>query len=81
MVRRNYQFEKRQKDLARKKKKEEKLKRKQEKRDIPSPDEPAAGEQDAVVAVDIDSSEDTDDSDDSGGSGDSEDSKDASPST
>jgi hypothetical protein len=79
LVRRNYQFEKRQKDLARKKKKEEKLKRKQEKRDIRSPDEPAAGEQDDTVAIDIDSSEDTDDSDDSGESDDTENSKDASP--
>ncbi|WP_285907877.1 hypothetical protein [Pseudodesulfovibrio pelocollis] len=33
MVKRNYSFEKRQKELAKKKKKEEKLQRKQERKD------------------------------------------------
>ena len=36
MARRNYQFEKRQKDLASRKKKEEKLKRKHEKKKSPT---------------------------------------------
>ncbi|HEX4966062.1 MAG TPA: hypothetical protein VF173_34955 [Thermoanaerobaculia bacterium] len=47
MAKPNYQHEKRQKDLAKKKKKEEKLRRKAEKANAPKDDpsvEPAGGE-------------------------------------
>lgn len=64
MVRRNYQFEKRQKDLARKKKKEEKLKRKQEKRDTQSPGDPVTEGLDNSPENALDSSEAAENSDD-----------------
>ncbi len=45
MAKPNYQYEKRQKDLAKKKKKEEKLARKTQKSDVPGSDEAAADPQ------------------------------------
>lgn len=45
MAQPNYQYEKRQKDLAKKKKKEEKLKKKLEKKEPKTGDAPAAAPQ------------------------------------
>lgn len=42
MAQPNYQYEKRQKDLAKKKKKEEKLKKKLEKKELKTGESPAA---------------------------------------
>ena len=49
MAQPNYQYEKRQKDLAKKKKKEEKLKKKLEKKELKTGEAPAAipGEEDS----------------------------------
>ncbi len=43
MARTNYSFEKRQKEIAKKKKKDEKLKRKMEKQNEPAEESPANG--------------------------------------
>ena len=50
MAKPNYQYEKRQKDLAKKKKKEEKLARKAQKSDVPGETaNPQAGEAEAAT--------------------------------
>ena len=51
MAKPNYSFEKRQREIAKKKKKEEKLARKQEARDDARPADPPAGEHRIEVAA------------------------------
>jgi hypothetical protein len=61
LVNRNYKFEKRQKDLAKKKKKEEKLKRKQTRK---------LGDDGLEVDADAEEGEDSDDGDSADDTGD-----------